>query len=322
MLLKTVYPSKWYEAGRLPAVKLYAGPAPGSGDCFTKIFCIAMIKFVPALATRLLCAMPCTRTQTSSRPASYTLSPGLGFVHPYTLKVRLTLLLLSNFRQQLLALSVFLFLSAAASAQCVLTGQVADETGQPLAGANVLLLETKQGDATGEDGTYRISGLEPGDYTLRLTYIGYETATRKIAVAKGQNLLELDLRLQPRAVQVDELIVRATRAGEKAPMTYTNLDAETIEKSNLGQDVPFLLRSILAAPLSYAIVVVIFLLQDLIVYVGFTAGIGALYGTLAPLQAHALAVLVVSLAVVFAMVATSSVLGRFYRGHALLLAWD
>ncbi|MCO6489232.1 MAG: TonB-dependent receptor [Phaeodactylibacter sp.] len=186
--------------------------------------------------------MPCPRTRVNSRPVSHSFKPGQRPVHPYTLKTRLSLPLLSSSRQKLLALTVFLFLSAAASAQCVLAGQVADETGQPLAGANVLVVETKQGDATGEDGTYRISGLEPGDYTLRLTYIGYETATRKIAVAKGQNLLELDIRLQPRAVQVDELIVRATRAGEKAPMTYTNLDAETIEKSNLGQDVPFLLR--------------------------------------------------------------------------------
>ncbi|MCA8923608.1 MAG: hypothetical protein KDD82_17455 [Planctomycetes bacterium] len=104
------------------------------------------------------------------------------------------------------------------------------------------------------------------------------------------------------------------------PMAF--LAASKLRSAYAALHVPFLLRSILAAPLSYAIVVVIFLLQDLIVYVGFTAGIGALYGTLAPLQAHALAVLVVSLAVVFAMVATSSVLGRFYRGHALLLAWD
>ncbi len=141
-----------------------------------------------------------------------------------------------------LAIIAGLLFFTTARAQCVLTGQVNDENGQPLAGANVLVAETQQGDATDEKGVYRIEGLKPGSYTLRVTYIGYETASLKIAVAKGQNLLELDISLEPRAILVDELIVRATRAGEKAPMTYTTIDAEQIDKSNLGQDVPFLLR--------------------------------------------------------------------------------
>ncbi|MCB0598837.1 MAG: TonB-dependent receptor [Lewinellaceae bacterium] len=142
----------------------------------------------------------------------------------------------------LLTLLASLLLSTAAGAQGVVKGQIFDENGLPLAGANVLIAETKQGGATDENGTYRIANVKPGDYTLKITYVGYETASRKAVVANGQNLLELDVSLESRTIQVDELIVRATRAGEKAPMTYTNLDAEEIQKGNLGQDVPFLLR--------------------------------------------------------------------------------
>lgn len=175
-----------YEAGILPAVKLYAGPTPGSGDCFTKIFYCIMIKFVMAILAGLL----------------------------YT----------------------------AAGAQCVITGQVDDENGQPLAGANVLILESGQGAAADEAGAFRIADVKPGAFTLEITYVGYETAFRKVVVPAGQSRLQLEVSLEPRVVLVDELIVRATRAGAKTPMTYTTLGAGEIRKNNLGQDVPFLLR--------------------------------------------------------------------------------
>src|SRR5215470_12234442 len=36
--------------------------------------------------------------------------------------------------------------------------------------------------------------------------------------------------------------VKAVRAGEKAPVTKTNLSKKEIEKLNLGQDIPFILN--------------------------------------------------------------------------------
>ena len=38
------------------------------------------------------------------------------------------------------------------------------------------------------------------------------------------------------------IIVAATRAGTTTPMTYTNIKKEELEKINLGQDVPYLLK--------------------------------------------------------------------------------
>jgi len=104
------------------------------------------------------------------------------------------------------------------------------------------------------------------------------------------------------------------------PMAF--LAASKLRSAYAALHVPFLVRSIMRAPLDYAIVVVLFLIQDLILFLGFTAGISALYGSMPPLPAHAVGVLVVSLVSVGAMVATSSVLGRFYRAHALELAWE
>ena len=55
-----------------------------------------------------------------------------------------------------------------------LTGQVTDTDDQPLSGANVVLRGTNLGTATGPDGTYRIPGIEPGQYAIVVSFIGYQ----------------------------------------------------------------------------------------------------------------------------------------------------
>lgn len=60
----------------------------------------------------------------------------------------------------------------------VATGVVKDADGQPLAGASVVVLGTKQMVMTDESGRFTIKGVRRGA-TLRLTYIGYKTQTVK-----------------------------------------------------------------------------------------------------------------------------------------------
>ncbi len=45
-----------------------------------------------------------------------------------------------------------------------------------------------------------------------------------------------------KTISLDEIVISTTRAGEKTPVAYTNLEKEDIESRNLGQDMPFLLR--------------------------------------------------------------------------------
>ena len=55
-----------------------------------------------------------------------------------------------------------------------LAGRVLDkETGDPLAGANVMILETYMGSAADVDGGYLILNIPPGKYKVRAEVIGY-----------------------------------------------------------------------------------------------------------------------------------------------------
>jgi iron complex outermembrane receptor protein len=70
-----------------------------------------------------------------------------------------------------------------------LTGRVADTDNQPLAGANVVLRGTDFGTATGSDGRYRITGIEPGRYDVVVSFIGYqEQAVTGVQIEAGETV--------------------------------------------------------------------------------------------------------------------------------------
>jgi hypothetical protein len=59
-----------------------------------------------------------------------------------------------------------------------LKGKVTDlKTGEPLIGANVIVVGTSLGAQTGSSGEYSISNLSAGTYTLRCSFISYKTVT-------------------------------------------------------------------------------------------------------------------------------------------------
>lgn len=126
--------------------------------------------------------------------------------------------------------------------QSQVEGVLTNKQGQPIVGANVVLQESQQGAATNQDGRYTIQNVKPGAYTLVVTFVGYDEVRKKLTVAEGTNRVQQDLQLSERIFNLGGLTVTATRAGEKTPMTYTNVDKEELEERNLGQDVPYILR--------------------------------------------------------------------------------
>lgn len=127
-------------------------------------------------------------------------------------------------------------------AQTKIQGNLTDETGAPIVGANVLLVESRQGAATDLSGNYRIEGVAAGTYTLSISYVGYQSLQQQLEVPAGESSLQRDVQLSARIFNLQGLTVTATRASEKTPMTYTNLGKEELEARNLGQDAPYLLR--------------------------------------------------------------------------------
>ena len=76
-----------------------------------------------------------------------------------------------------------------------LSGVVIDATTkEPLIGATVLIVGTYKGTITDENGNFKISDIKPGDYTIKMIYIGYaEKAYNGIRIKTGENTLNADM---------------------------------------------------------------------------------------------------------------------------------
>lgn len=124
-------------------------------------------------------------------------------------------------------------------AQSQISGSVRDaDTGEPLYGANVVLVGTRVGTVVDETGHFTIQNVSANKHILRVSYLGFSSSTLEVQ-APAQNL---DIRLKPLSILTEEFIVSATRARETTPTTFQSLDKEQLSKNNLGQDLPFLLN--------------------------------------------------------------------------------
>jgi iron complex outermembrane receptor protein len=123
-------------------------------------------------------------------------------------------------------------------AEYSLRGTVLSESGEELVGANLMLSGSYKGTSTNENGEYEFEKLKAGTYTLKVTYIGYEPKSISVNV-DGET--ERDIRLEPRHIMAEEVLVSATRAGDKTPVAKTTVNQSTIESRNMGQDIPYLL---------------------------------------------------------------------------------
>ncbi len=82
----------------------------------------------------------------------------------------------------------------------------------PLIGVNVIVVEANRGTTTRPDGSFVIRDLEEGSYTIRFTYIGYETF--EITHDHSLETANLgDLQMQATDLQLQEIIISSTPVG-------------------------------------------------------------------------------------------------------------
>ena len=84
----------------------------------------------------------------------------------------------------------FTFTLAAVFAQksAIIRGNVYDKNGgQPVPFANVILRGSTQGATTDLNGFYQISNVKAGDYTLFVSFIGYDSLEQKVKYTLGKS---------------------------------------------------------------------------------------------------------------------------------------
>jgi hypothetical protein len=124
-----------------------------------------------------------------------------------------------------------------AEAVGVLRGTVRDANGEAMVGAHVVLKGTKQGGATDGDGRFTIAKVNPGTYTLEVSFVGYKSAARPVTVHEGETLtVEVVLHEAPYFIGGIE-VVADVELMPKDSETKTRISAGQIEHmqaSSLG----------------------------------------------------------------------------------------
>ncbi len=117
---------------------------------------------------------------------------------------------LKNFLITFMAITPLVLSGQSASVK----GRVISENLQPIIGANIIILETGQGDASDENGYFEIEHVVFGTYTLEVSSIGYEK--RKLRnVKSGDDSKSLTVVLKETTFETEQIIVSASKYEQK-----------------------------------------------------------------------------------------------------------
>ncbi|HLK05187.1 MAG TPA: TonB-dependent receptor [Candidatus Acidoferrum sp.] len=128
-----------------------------------------------------------------------------------------------------LAVAAQLLLGVAAQAQGnrgTVSGRVTDTSGGVLQGAQVSLTPGGASGVSDVQGEFRITGVDAGDYTVTVTYVGFKTFTKAVTLAAGQ-AASVDAKLSVESVDV-EVVVTSERGSAEVEAVNRERTADNI----------------------------------------------------------------------------------------------
>ncbi len=132
-----------------------------------------------------------------------------------------------------------LLISQAAFAQAQESGAISGhvyngQSKEPLTGANVQVVGTFLGGSSDANGYYEISGIAPGQYTIKISYIGFKPERISVAVTT-QETGTVNISLTPSPIEVNQIVITSSRQPEdlaSAAASVSILDKDAIQRRN------------------------------------------------------------------------------------------
>lgn len=143
-------------------------------------------------------------------------------------------------KKRSIILCLFLSLSLMSSLfaqRGIIKGRLTDAiNNDPIPFANVLVLEAGGGATSDVDGYYEITGLEPGVYDLKATFVGYDPATvYEIQVTNAKPAV-VDFELRQSSQELEEVVVKASpfRKTVESPLSLRTIGVAEIQRNPGG----------------------------------------------------------------------------------------
>lgn len=146
-------------------------------------------------------------------------------------------LLTMRFTTILLLLAGLFGASVAVAQNGIIKGKVTNKINrEPISFANVLVENTDKGAVTDENGAYEITGLAPGLYNVRVSFIGFaDVAEFEVQVANTRPA-EVNLEMEENAAALTEVVVKSSpfRKTEESPVSLRTIGVAEIMRNPGG----------------------------------------------------------------------------------------
>ncbi len=143
----------------------------------------------------------------------------------------------------------FIIISILKAQTSIISGFVSDSSsGEALIGANVFLRETGQGMATDINGYYIIQDIVPGNYTIMVSYIGFDMYKQKTRLSDDESK-KVNINLVEQVVQLTEIEVTAEKLQRRNNIQPSKINlSPRMMKAAPALAEPDLFRTIQALP--------------------------------------------------------------------------
>ncbi|UKM66048.1 TonB-dependent receptor [Flavobacteriaceae bacterium GSB9] len=138
-------------------------------------------------------------------------------------------------------ITLFLILMIAAISYGQNTGSVVGKltdkeyNNEPLAFANVIIKGTTKGTTSDFDGLYALENLEPGDYILIYSFVGYETQELPVTIVAGK-ITEVNVPMGASAASLDEVVITTTTKRESETALLLEQKKAVVIKESIGAE--------------------------------------------------------------------------------------
>lgn len=118
---------------------------------------------------------------------------------------------------------------AFAFSQTTVKGKITDDTGQPLPGANIIIMGTTTGTSSDFDGNYTLTTDQIPPFTIQVSYTGFESQTAEVS----SNNQTFDFAMKE-GNTLDEVVISASRTPERifeSPVTVERFGLKEIKNT-------------------------------------------------------------------------------------------
>lgn len=110
-------------------------------------------------------------------------------------------------------------------------GSISDEKSELLPGSTIFLEGSTKGVAADVDGKYILRDIEPGEYTLKATFIGYVNYSKKVTVNAGDNLT-INIVMKPDYMELEGVVVTGYKSTERKFLTGATVQVKSEQIQN------------------------------------------------------------------------------------------